>query len=1002
MSQAALDGEITIGTTVDTEGIDEALKKIKASLNGLSSKFKKAFGNADKQANKLGSTLKKIAKIAASIAIGKIVFDFGKQAITAASDLQEVQNIINVTFGRENLKKIDDFCSVAIDQFGLSALSAKKAASQFAAMGSAAGLSTEEATDMAIQLTALSGDFASLFNINDYEAVLLRLSAVYTGETEALKTNGIIMTEANLQQYAYSKGIETSVKKMDARSKAILRYNYLMEQTNFLQGDFVRTEQNWANELRVLQQYWNALMVSIGGALTTVLTPVLGVLISIVKAIIRLVEAAKNALSVVFGIQWDKGSQEGLDYADTLGKISDGQQEVADSTKDAAKEAKKSLAAWDEINVLQQDKDSKKSSGSDDTSGVDIGMDLLKPYEIIGKQAESYPPPQAWVDWLENMKTLLESEKWQTALANLKEGLGTLAHYTWEGLIGFYEHFLKPVGSWVMGEGLPRLANIIGITLQNIDYESIITALNNLWDSLAKFTTEILGEGLLWFLENVLSPFTIWASENIIPPVLQIIADAINIITDALIGLQPLALFIFENILSPIASTIGTAVANALKTISEKLHSISEWMDNNPEMVASIETIIGLFVGWKAATSTLEGVFALLMIRLKGGEVKNATGLFKLLDTAITKVMGSVKTLITVLPKLGQAIGGLFTKGNAILLIISIIAGLIIANWDKIKPVLEEIWGKIQEVIENIKTKWEELKEGFANIGPWLYEHIVQPVIDKWEELKTSVSEKTQEIKDAFTEKWTDLKQWVFDHIVTPVVDKWEELKTKIKEKAQGAWDAFIEVFKDIGQWVMDHIVTPVTEKWDTLKTNVKEKVTSMWETLVEKFGKIKEWVEEHIVTPVKDKIKGLLNTIIGLYESMINKLIRGVNKIGEGISDMFSFTNPFTGTEYKLPMPTLTEISLPRLATGAVIPPNEEFMAVLGDQKKGMNIEAPADLIRKIVREEIQNSGGGGQDQKITIEFKGTMAQFVRALNPEIKKEQRRQGSNLITGGTI
>ncbi len=101
------------------------------------------------------------------------------------------------------------------------------------AMGSSIGFTQDEASDMAVQLTGLTGDFSSFYNISqDYSRVAL--SAVYTGETETLKRYGIILTEANLQQYAYTQGINESVHAMSAKEKALLRYNYIMQATTYV------------------------------------------------------------------------------------------------------------------------------------------------------------------------------------------------------------------------------------------------------------------------------------------------------------------------------------------------------------------------------------------------------------------------------------------------------------------------------------------------------------------------------------------------------------------------------------------------------------------------------------------------------------------------------------------------------------------------------------------------------------------------------------------------
>lgn len=136
--------------------------------------------------------------------------------------------------------------------------------------------------------------------------------------------------------------------------------------------------------------------------------------------------------------------------------------------------------------------------------------------------------------------------------------------------------------------------------------------------------------------------------------------------------------------------------------------------------------------------------------------------------------------------------------------------------------------------------------------------------------------------------------------------------------------------------------------------------------------------------------VKGIGTTIAGIFASVINVIIRAlnwmisqINRISIKIPD---WVPGIGGRTYGPNIPTIAEVPVPHLAEGAVIPPNREFMAVLGDQKHGTNIEAPADLIRQIVREEL---GSGGEE--ITIKFTGDLAALARVLAPEITRQQRR-----------
>ena len=141
----------------------------------------------------------------------------------------------------------------------------------------------------------------------------------------------------------------------------------------------------------------------------------------------------------------------------------------------------------------------------------------------------------------------------------------------------------------------------------------------------------------------------------------------------------------------------------------------------------------------------------------------------------------------------------------------------------------------------------------------------------------------------------------------------------------------------------------------------------------------------------IKEIFRGIWNTIVGALEAAVNLIIKGINWLISKLNSLLENSLiakglNLIGVEFR-GIPSIPPVKIPRLAQGAVIPPNREFMAVLGDQKHGTNIEAPADLIRQIVREEINNFGGG---EDITIKFTGDLAQLARVLSPEITRQQR------------
>ena len=206
--------------------------------------FEKQLSGIQKLAKKAGKTL------AAAFAVKKIV-DFGKECIELGSDLAEAQNVVDVVFPRMN-KQIDGFAKNAAAQFGLSETMAKKFTGTFGAMSKAFGFGEKQAYDMATTLAGLAGDVASFYNISQDEAYT-KLKSVFTGETESLKDLGVVITQTALDSYAMANGFGKTTAKMSEMEKVALRYQFVQEQLTAAAGDFSRTSDGWANQVRILE-----------------------------------------------------------------------------------------------------------------------------------------------------------------------------------------------------------------------------------------------------------------------------------------------------------------------------------------------------------------------------------------------------------------------------------------------------------------------------------------------------------------------------------------------------------------------------------------------------------------------------------------------------------------------------------------------------------------------------------------------------------------------------
>lgn len=203
--------------------------------------------------------------------------DFAKSGIAVASDLQEVQNVVDVTFGEQGAAVVEDFAKKAAGSFGMSELSAKKFTGTMGAMLKSMNLDDAAVQDMSLALTGLAGDMASFYNL-DAEEAFSKLRSGLSGETEPLKQLGINMSVANLEAYALSQGINTAWKEMSAAEQATLRYQYIMQATADAQGDFARTSDSYANQQRILQLNMENLSASIGKKVLPIITQFSGLL----------------------------------------------------------------------------------------------------------------------------------------------------------------------------------------------------------------------------------------------------------------------------------------------------------------------------------------------------------------------------------------------------------------------------------------------------------------------------------------------------------------------------------------------------------------------------------------------------------------------------------------------------------------------------------------------------------------------------------------------------
>lgn len=541
------DGKVTISTALDNSGLEKDSKKVESSAKKTAMKLaaeyrkagmsqsealKKAWSEIErttqKSSKKSGDAIRKnmggatdsvvgslgglkavvgklVGAVAAAFAVQKVV-QFGAACIELGSNVAEVQNVVDTAFG-DMAWKMEQFADSAITSYGMSELAAKKTGSTYMAMARGMGIAEDAASDMAIALTGLTGDVASFYNITQEEADT-KLKSVFTGETETLKELGVVMTQANLQQYALAHGMNANITAMSQAEQVALRYAFVTDALNLAAGDFVKTQNSWANQTRILSMQWQQFMAVIGQALTTVLLPVVKMLNSIVSGLISIANAFNAAVTAIFG-----GPQTQLaGMADANAAIASGAQDaaageeaLADSTKAAGKAAKGALASFDQLNVLQQ------SSGSSASGGAGGGSAGMTFTPVTSEETNSVPPALEKIKaFMEQLNTLFAPsiEAWAGAWDTLRAKAAQVWPEIKNGALGLWQEGLLPLTEYLTSTFVPDVVNAFSEAFAPI-----------VGDVLSGYM-QIFADGFVWRCENIAAVIN-----EVVMPALELLRD---------------------------------------------------------------------------------------------------------------------------------------------------------------------------------------------------------------------------------------------------------------------------------------------------------------------------------------------------------------------------------------------------------------------------------------------------------------------------------------------
>lgn len=393
----------TVGQIALELGIDSS--QIVNQLTGASNK-------AAKQATSIFSGMGK--KIAAGLSIAAFT-KFTKDCLEVGSNVTEVQNVVDTAFG-DLSHQADLWASNAMTNFGLSELSAKKYMGVFGQMSNAMGITGQAALDMAEDVTGLTGDVASFYNLSTDEAYT-KLKSIWTGETETLKDLGVVMTQTNLDQYALNNGFGKTTAKMTEQEKVMLRYQYVTSALSNATGDFVKTQDSWANQTRILSLRFEQLKASLGKGFIALFTPILRGFNNLLAGLQKVADGFASFVQMLTGadVSTSMGSisSDIAGIGDDASSAADNVGDIGSAAKKTAKDIEKSLAGFDQINKLTEPADdSSDSSGSTGGTSSGIGSVDLVP-DVSGSTSNA---TSAISDFVNKAKKELDKlRKWSVS-----------------------------------------------------------------------------------------------------------------------------------------------------------------------------------------------------------------------------------------------------------------------------------------------------------------------------------------------------------------------------------------------------------------------------------------------------------------------------------------------------------------------------------------------------------------------------------------------------------
>lgn len=966
----------------------DEMNKVASGFSAFPSKIQKLINSTEEYNNAVGkatnktSAWEKAIKKLSFVAVYRAAVKFLGNVINKASEYQEDLNLFTVSMG-EYAEEAYNYAQKVSEVVGIDPAEWMRNQGVFNTIITGFGVAGDKAAYMSQNLTQLGYDLASFYNI-DFESAMQKVQSGIAGELEPLRRLGYDLSVARLEQERLNLGIDKSVSSMTQAEKSQLRYYAMMTQVTQVQGDMARTLEQPANMLRVLRAQIERCARAIGNLFIPILTKVLPIAIAVADGLRQII----SAIASLFGVTLNTP-----DWNASIGNATSGTEDIADnmgSAVESAKELKRYLAPFDELNVLPDQSTGSGGSGSGTGLGTgsgDLGIDLPG-YDFLKNAVTTQID-----EWKKKLEPLVSFVK--DNLQEILKLIGTIgvALLAWKLSNDFLNGIMSLKTLAKAGLSIPltiAAGAILSATGFKIEFSGIKDAIEKQLNGF-NFSEIVLGglagtagAGLLGkgigqliakaFGESAVAKAITAGGGAIstgligaaiggivagIPMFVTGVYDAImnglNVLNGLLIPAgSTLAGAGIGAIIGSLGGPIGTGIGAIIGLvvggltdlgilIYQKWDEISTWFSETFSYIG--ELLSGV---WDSITETWGSVSAWFNTNVVKPVEKFFSSLWEDVSStadecweSISGAFGDVAEWFDV--NIIQPVSGFLSE---LLMNVSTLAG---GAWKKITDFFSpavtwfsDLWESVSQTFEDVfydigviaNGTWETIKIVWGIASEWVDTNVIQPVTGFFSELWTNISEWAVSAWESITNVWGEFTQWAETDIIVPVGEFFSSLWSDIRVWASDAWIGIKNTFYEVGNWFDTSVIQPLSNLFSSLWSGITGWAYNTWTSICNGFLTAYTYINTYFISPLRYAVETVFDGLVGAVKAALNGVIYALNSalswMFGGINGILSSLRNFSIAGYS-PFAGLRTISVPQipmLANGGFVDQGQLFIA--------------------------------------------------------------------------